>query len=136
MKVTAINLNTAAVLGVLGAAALLALYVAKKGVAGAAAGAVTAAGDAAAGTVVGIGQVIGIPATNETECEKAKREGRTWDASFACSAGDFLGYVFKPSVQPGAQIIASEANYQRPPVTSGAQETSTGYTDAMGAWMP
>ncbi|TXC66019.1 hypothetical protein FSC37_09170 [Piscinibacter aquaticus] len=42
--------------------------------------------------MVGIGQAIGIPATNETECERARREGRTWDASFACPAGTFLSY--------------------------------------------
>lgn len=44
--------------------------------------------------VLAAGDLLGIPRTNMTECEKAKREGRTWDASFACPAGDFLGYVF------------------------------------------
>lgn len=47
-----------------------------------------------AGTVTTIGEAVGIPKTNETECERAKREGRTWDASFACPAGDFLKYVW------------------------------------------
>lgn len=47
------------------------------------------------GAVVGIGQGVGIPATNLTECEKAKAEGRTWDASFACPAKDFLTYLWK-----------------------------------------
>lgn len=46
------------------------------------------------GAVVGIGGLVGIPATNATECEKAKREGRTWDASFACPAGDFFKYLW------------------------------------------
>lgn len=54
--------------------------------------AVTAVADAAAGTVVGVGEVFGIPATNMTECERAKAEGRTWDASFACPAGDFVSF--------------------------------------------
>lgn len=54
--------------------------------------AVTAAADVAAGTVVGVGEVFGIPATNMTECERAKAEGRTWDASFACPAGDFISF--------------------------------------------
>lgn len=53
-----------------------------------------AAGDAAAGAVVGIGHAVGIPSTNESECERAKRQGRTWDASFACPAGDFITYLF------------------------------------------
>lgn len=46
------------------------------------------------GTVVGIGEKVGIPATNMTECERAKAEGRTWDASFACPAKDFLSYLW------------------------------------------
>jgi len=77
-----------------GALALVAvaLFIAKKGWAGAAAAVTTAAVDVAAGTVVGIGQAIGIPATNETECAKAKREGRTLDASFACPAGEFISW--------------------------------------------
>lgn len=47
------------------------------------------------GAVVGIGQQVGIPATNMTACERAKAEGRTWDASFDCPAGDFLKYLWK-----------------------------------------
>lgn len=46
------------------------------------------------GGVVAIGERVGIPATNMTECERAKAEGRTWDASFACPATDFIKYVF------------------------------------------
>ena len=47
-----------------------------------------------AGAVVETGKIFGIPATNMTECERAKREGRTWDASFACPAGDFIKYLW------------------------------------------
>jgi hypothetical protein len=46
------------------------------------------------GTVLTVGDAVGVPRTDETECQRAKREGRTWDASFACPAGDFLSYVF------------------------------------------
>ena len=46
------------------------------------------------GVVVTVGEKVGIPATNQTECQKAKAEGRTWDASFACPAGDFLRYLW------------------------------------------
>lgn len=153
MSAKALNPQTVAVFVGLGAAALLVAFIAKKGVAGAAAGAVGAVADAAAGTVVGIGEAFGIPATNadrcaqakadgdtfaqslycpapefikettgrvvewggdvfagtvqtagdvmgiprtsETACEQAQREGRTWDASFACPAGSFLSYLFK-----------------------------------------
>lgn len=44
------------------------------------------------GVVQGAGQIVGIPPTNQTECERAKAEGSTWRASFACPAGDFLSY--------------------------------------------
>lgn len=46
------------------------------------------------GTVNTVGEAVGIPRTSMTECERAKLEGRTWDASFACPAGDFLKYVW------------------------------------------
>ncbi len=47
------------------------------------------------GGVIAAGDMVGVPMTNLTECERAKLEGRTWDASFACPAGDFLKYVFR-----------------------------------------
>lgn len=82
-----------------GAAVLLALLLLKsKGAAGLGAslgaGAIDVVDGAISGAVIGTGQLIGIPATNETACEKAKREGRTWDASFACPAKDFLSYLW------------------------------------------
>jgi hypothetical protein len=46
------------------------------------------------GGVIGAGELIGVPAPNLTECERAKLEGRTWDASFACPAKDFLSYLW------------------------------------------
>lgn len=48
------------------------------------------AGQAAAGVVEGVGLAVGIPRTNASECDRAKAEGRWWDASFACPAGDFI----------------------------------------------
>lgn len=53
------------------------------------------AGDAAAGVVVGLGESVGIPATNQDACAAAKAAGNTWDASFACPAGDFLSWWWK-----------------------------------------
>lgn len=46
------------------------------------------------GAVIGIGQGVGVPPTNLTACQRAIAEGRTWDASFACPAKDFLSYAF------------------------------------------
>ncbi len=54
--------------------------------------------DLVAGAFVGgveaVGEQVGIPRTNMTECERAIAEGRTWDASFACPAGTFIKSIF------------------------------------------
>lgn len=62
-------------------------------VAGAAGQAVDMADKVVSTPVLAIGDAVGIPRTNESECQRAIREGRTWDASFACPAGDFLSYL-------------------------------------------
>lgn len=49
--------------------------------------------DTGAGLVLGVGDSMGVPRTNMTECERAMAEGRTWDASFACPAPVFLKYL-------------------------------------------
>jgi hypothetical protein len=81
------------------AALVLLVLVKKKGAAadaGAAVGAaaVDLAGGAVAGVAEGIGDQIGVPRTDMTECERAKAEGRKLDASFACPAGDFISYTW------------------------------------------
>jgi hypothetical protein len=86
------------VLGAAVAAVALLLLVKKNGAAAAVGqevgqAAAELAGGVATGAVLGTGDVIGVPRTNMTECEKAMAEGRTWDASFACPAGDFIGYI-------------------------------------------
>lgn len=92
-----------ALLGAAAAAVVLVMLVKKKdAVVGAAADAGATlgeaagnfAGAAASGVVLGIGDQVGVPRTNMTECEKALADGRTWDASFACPAGKFLGSFF------------------------------------------
>lgn len=57
-------------------------------------GAVDMVDGAVSESVFTVGEAVGIPRTNMTECERAKAEGRTWDASFACPAADFLRYVW------------------------------------------
>lgn len=73
-------------------------FVALKGAKGVgyaiAAGAVDLVDGVFTGTVETIGINVGIPKTNLSECEKAKAEGRTWDASFACPAANFIGYLW------------------------------------------
>jgi hypothetical protein len=80
-----------------GVAALAVLYLVMKDGAAAAAGeavggaVVDAAVGVTSGVALGVGDAIGLPRTNQTECEKAMAEGRYWDASFVCPAGDFIG---------------------------------------------
>lgn len=50
--------------------------------------------NAGAGVVLGIGDAVGLPRTDMTECQRALAEGRKWDASFACPAGTFIGSFF------------------------------------------
>jgi hypothetical protein len=74
-------------------------WIALRGFRGAAAdivgGAAGAAVNVAEGAVLGVGDAVGIPRTDKTECQKALDEGRYWDASFSCPAGTFLkGWVF------------------------------------------
>ncbi len=95
--------NIAIGAALLGVAALV-VYVIVRGPAGiikdAAKGAVRVADATVAGTVTGVSSAVGIPDTDAAKCAKAQAEGRTWDASFACPAGDFLKYVF--STPPGS----------------------------------
>lgn len=119
-------------LGLLVAVAV-ALAVKKNGLSGAGVAVGRAAVDVvdgvASGVVKGVGSLVGIPDTNETECDKAMREGRTWDASFACPAGTFISYLgsSKPSVPPPAP----------PTRTSDADASfSTSFNNPMGDYFP
>lgn len=81
-----------------GAVALALLWFARQGAskAGQQAGlaVVDLADGVVTGVVTGIGDRVGIPRTDTNECAKAKADGRTWDASFVCPAGEFLKYLW------------------------------------------
>lgn len=77
----------------LGAVAV-AFYLWKRGVKGVASDAVNAAGQAATGAVLGIGDQLGVPRTDATKCQQAIAAGDTWTASFACDATTFIKYLF------------------------------------------
>ena len=76
----------------------LALYIASAGVRGAAntaaRGSVNAVWGAMEGFIHGASDVVGIPTPERAACELAKAEGRTWDASWACPAGEFMQWIF------------------------------------------
>lgn len=50
-----------------------------------------AAADTAATAVVKAGQVFGLPATSQSQCQRDLAAGNWWDASFSCPAGTFVG---------------------------------------------
>lgn len=56
----------------------------------------------------GIGDAVGVPRTDETACAQALREGRTWDASFACPASDFIAGVFAATTPATSQVATSQ----------------------------
>lgn len=57
---------------------------------GAVSGALGLVGSAASGTVLGIGDALGVPRTSAAQCKADLAAGRTWDASFSCPAGTFI----------------------------------------------
>ena len=75
----------------------VALFVAMKGFGGAAKAVTSAAVDtvsgAVAGTVVGVGNMAGVPDTSNTQCEIDISKRDYWAASFSCPAPRFLQYI-------------------------------------------
>lgn len=86
--------NNAILWGVLIGGGLFAFSIYRKGLAGATAdivsGTVGAVGNVAAGVVVGAGKAVGIPATNQDQCQRDMARGDNWAASFSCDAATFL----------------------------------------------
>lgn len=79
----------AAVVGALGL-----VWLFRNGAANAGATVARGALDVGAGAVLGVGDAIGLPRTNQSECDRALAEGRTFDASVACPAARFVGSFF------------------------------------------
>lgn len=80
-----------------GLALLVVGYIVLRGFKGAAAdvgaAAVNTAGGFVEGATVAIGQQVGIPATSQTQCQADLAAGNMWDASFSCSASDFVAGI-------------------------------------------
>lgn len=83
-----------------------------------------AAVGAAGGVVIGIGDAVGVPRTEESKCDAALREGRWWDASFACPAGTFLGAA--GSALWGQDAAATSANGQAAELAAAAEGVGYG----------
>lgn len=77
---------------------VLAIYVARKGLKGAAAAvtnaAVNVATGAATGVVEGVGSAVGVPLTDAQKCQQAIAAGNHFDASLYCDAGTFLSSMW------------------------------------------
>lgn len=91
--------DTLIILGGIGAAVVAVLWLSRQGNAQAVgetvgSAAVSTIVGAGTGVVLGAGEAVGIPRTNQTECERAIAEGRTWDASFVCPAGTWIKSLF------------------------------------------
>lgn len=109
----------------LGVLALLALRAIQSGAAsfsvteaaaGAVSGAVGAVGDLAAGAVLGIGDAVGVPRTDQMLCDISKAKGDVLGASKYCTAGDFLAWTMQG--QPtGAPTSTDSQSLQLPHTT-------------------
>jgi hypothetical protein len=86
-------------------------YVWTRGAGAIARGAVNLANNTIGGAVVGLGDAIGIPETNMTECEQLLAAGRYWDASFKCPAGTLVKGFFGdvPSSPPSSPTELADA---------------------------
>lgn len=112
------------------AAGALAFVVWRKGgiapVAQAIGGAAIAAADGvASGVVMGLGEMVGVPRTEASECDRALAEGRLWDASFACPAAQFIAGAYGSFTAPVDQSVAV-AMAERDAPGTGAGTSTTG----------
>ncbi|HIV71363.1 MAG TPA: hypothetical protein H9903_10565 [Candidatus Aquabacterium excrementipullorum] len=89
----------------LGMVALL-VYLQKKNLlAGAAAGAVGAVADVGAGLALGIGDLFGVPRTDEAKCAAAKASGSLWDQSMYCPALTFASSGTAEVIQSIGDVV-------------------------------
>lgn len=69
-------------------------------------GAYGVASEVASEGVLSIGDAIGLPRTDRTECEQLLADGRTWDASFVCPAGTWIRSLGSSSTsRPSLNVI-------------------------------
>lgn len=86
-------------------------YIWKNGAGALARGAVNLANSTIGGAVVGVGDVLGVPETNMTECEQLLAAGKYWDASFKCPAGTLVKGLFGdlPSTPASSPVATGDA---------------------------
>jgi hypothetical protein len=99
---------------IVGAAVLaviaIVVMVKKKGAAagvGAAIGgaAVDLANGVVSGVTFGVGDLLGVPRTDESRCAEARAAGDTWAASQYCTAGTFMGYAWDSATTAVGGIV-------------------------------
>lgn len=84
-------------------------------------GTVRVAGEVATGAVKGVGQILGVPDTDKTQCQRDLEAGNYWDASFSCPAGDYVAGV---GSKAKAAVFGSTA-------VSAAQSADTELTESL-----
>jgi hypothetical protein len=59
-------------------------------------------GGATTGAVIGVGKALGVPETDDANCQLSMRQGDAWSASFYCPAGTYLEWLRRGMPQNGA----------------------------------
>lgn len=98
------NMKLAAGLG-FGLVALFVILQKKNLLAGAAAGAVGAVADVGSGLALGIGDLFGVPRTDEAKCAAAKASGSLWDQSMYCPALTFASSGTAEVIQSIGDVV-------------------------------
>lgn len=94
--------------------------------------AVEAAGGLVGGVVQGIGDAVGVQRTEESACDLALREGRLWDASFACPAGRFVSGAWASMTEPSVDGEVLDAMDARARRGTGAGQPASAPPDYIG----
>lgn len=88
-------------------------------------GTVRVAGEVTSGTIKGLGQVVGIPDTDKTQCQKDMEAGNYWAASFSCPAGDYIsGMAGKAKAAVFGSTSVSTAKSADAAILEGLQDPS------------
>lgn len=80
---------------IIGAGILIALALLRGNAGAVASGVVKAGAEAAAGAVVGLGEVVGVPPTDRTKFEQDVANNDWWAASFSGTATEFIGAAWE-----------------------------------------
>lgn len=90
----------------------------------------TAVNKVVGGAVVGIGSAVGIPATDQTQCQQDIAAGKTLASSFSCPATDFLSSLVNPTPAP----VLDTSVLGPVPTDFGTSKAPFGILDPQSGW--